>query len=284
MLYFAEIMDKPMSDIEQLYEVTALNDDLMGLATKNNKPLIIRGALPGEKTTLTNVGKRKRTLRAQALDVKNPSKLRIIAKCQHATLCGGCGLQHLDSENQIELKQDIIKQQFSDYSKFKNISFSSPILSEPWGYRRKARLGIKYVNKKNKFLVGFREFNSKFMADISSCEILTPDVGKNLDKLSYLVSQLSIGDKVPQIEVTSADNATALLVRHLADFNSNDIKLWQQFGSEHNFHIYFQPDSYENSKQIFPLEPTKLYYDIPRHNLRLFLRSMILFRSTVPLI
>jgi 23S rRNA (uracil1939-C5)-methyltransferase len=261
-----------MNNNETEYQVSSLDNLLMGVSAKNNKPLLIRGALPGEKATVINLGKQKGVLKASAASISDPNKIRISPKCSHSHICGGCGLQHISSQVQLELKQNIIKDQFKELANIENITFSPTLDSPDWGYRRKARLGVRYVAKKDRFLVGFREFNGRFLADIETCDILTPDVGYRLDKISDLLSQLSIGNKIPQIEVTAADNATALLVRHLADFSENDIKLWQQFGKEYNFHIYFQPSSYEKSHLVFPSEPESLYYDIPAHKLRMFFK------------
>lgn len=252
--------------------ITKLNSELMGVATKNNKPLIVRGALPDEEVTLINVGKKKGVLKGQADIVDNHNTLRIKPKCLHSSICGGCGLQHISTNTQLELKQKFIAEEFAEFANLHDIKFNSPINAEPWGYRRKARLGVKYVHKKDTFLVGFREFNSIFLADIKSCNIIAPKVGHKLIYLRELIAKLSCNKKIPQIEVTAADNATALLIRHLTDFNDDDIKLIQEFGKEHDFIIYLQPNSYENSYQIYPNIKTELYYDIPKHKLRMFFK------------
>ena len=52
-----------------------------------------------------------------------------------------------------------------------------PLRSPQWGYRRKARLGVKLVPKKGGVIVGFREKSSPYVTDCASCEVLDPRVG-----------------------------------------------------------------------------------------------------------
>ncbi len=111
-----------------------------------------------------------------------------------------------------------------------------PLVGEsPWGYRRKARLGVRYVPKKGGVLVGFRERSSSFVAEVETCHILHPRVGELLPALSRLIDGLSIREQIPQIEMAMGDSVCVLIFRLLATPSEEDRKRLLAFGPEHQW-------------------------------------------------
>ena len=99
---------------------------------------------------------------------------------------------HLDSEQQILHKQSVLLEQLQHIGGLAPEQVIPPLSASHWGYRRKARMGVKYVHGKEKVLVGFREKNSRFIADIDSCEVLHPFLGKTIGQLKELIRE-SVG-------------------------------------------------------------------------------------------
>jgi 23S rRNA (uracil1939-C5)-methyltransferase len=204
-------------------------------------------------------------------EVIKPSVDRVEPKCVHFGVCGGCSLQHLASSAQIEAKQQILVEQFRHLAGMEIEHLLPALVSEPWGYRHKARLGVRYVHKKERVLVGFRERNSSFLADLQRCEVLHPSVGEHLEDLAQLIAGLSIYQAIPQIEVAVADDATALVFRHLEPFTDEDIVKLGTFAEQHGFHIYLQPKGPDTIHLLWP-EQSQLFYAIPGFNVRLQFR------------
>ncbi len=227
--------------------VDSMSHDGRGVAHLDGKTVFIQGALPQEEVMFTYSRKRQSYDEGVATDILMPSPDRVEPPCRHFDICGGCSLQHLRPEAQIVLKQKGLLDAFARIAKIEPEEVFPPLTSTAcWGYRRKARLGVRNVPKKGRVLVGFREKGSSFLADIHSCEVLHPRVGQLLMPLSDLIGGLSIRDKVPQIEVSMGDKACALVFRVLEPLSSADMALLSQFGSEHDMHIYLQeagPDS-----------------------------------------
>ena len=97
------------------------------------------------------------------IEILKKSPDRIEAKCQVYGICGGCSFQHLSSENQISVKESWLKSAFMGQAKSAPKRWLDPLQVDSWGYRRKARLGVRYVAKKEKVLVGFRERKSSYI-------------------------------------------------------------------------------------------------------------------------
>ena len=179
-------------------------------------------------------------------------------------------IQHIEPGYQIAYKQTQFLSDLDQHGVTVG-QVVAPIVANAYGYRRKARLGVRYVHKKSAYLVGFREVDGRFLADINQCAILDPRVGKQLLTLRDLMARLSVGKAVPQIEVTVADNATALLIRHLEPLSAEDCTQLQAFGAANNMHVYTQSAGYDSVVRQYPgSSEAALYYDLPDYNVRLF--------------
>jgi len=147
--------------------------------------------------------------------------------------------------NTTEHKKSTNQKQSSHQKKLINTCKILPPLVGPiWNYRCKARLSVKYVQKKSKVLVGFHEKNGRFIvADMHHCPILHPSYSNKLGELSNLVTSLSNYQHIPQIELACGENPTkaAVVIRHLQKFTADDLTKLQQFAMENDCQIFLQP-------------------------------------------
>jgi 23S rRNA (uracil1939-C5)-methyltransferase len=248
--------------------VDSLSHDGRGIARIDGKATFIHGALPGEKVMFLYTGRRKSHDEGEVVEVLEASEQRVQPRCPHFGLCGGCSLQHLDAVEQIRYKQQVLADAFTHIGKVEPESWLPALAGDhSWGYRRKARLGVKNVPRKGRVLVGFRERKSSFVADMDSCEVLHPRIGGALNDLSELLGRLSIASRIPQIEIAMDDERCVLIFRILDPLTEEDVSRLLQFGREHQFIIYTQdggPDT------VAPLERTAdLCYALPEFDLSL---------------
>jgi len=206
------------------------------------------------------------------VEILKPSPQRIDPKCEVYGVCGGCSFQHLDSKNQMKVKQDWLRSTFFGQSKVEPNLWLEPVQDEVWGYRRKARLGVRYVQKKAKVLVGFREKRSSFITEMERCEVLHSSLGEKINILSECIEKLSIKEHIPQIELAIADNATILILRHLKPFNKDDKITLKDYAKLLEITWYTQSGGLETVRPLF--DSTELVYSVPEHNIEMtFLAS-----------
>jgi 23S rRNA (uracil1939-C5)-methyltransferase len=248
--------------------IEALSHDGRGVGRVQGKTLFVSGALPGEEVSFRYVRRRARFDEAVATGVRRASPQRVEPRCVHFGVCGGCSLQHLDPAAQLAAKEQTVLAQLSAIGRTAPRAVFPPLASEPWGYRRRARLGVKYVAKKGAVLVGFREKNSAFLADLGRCEVLQPSVGERLPALRELIAQLSVCRQIPQVEVAAGDRGTALIFRHLADFDPADLGRLRSFAERHGLLVYLQPAGPESVHALWPRE-ARLDYGLPEFGLTL---------------
>src|SRR4026207_2427542 len=132
--------------------VSRLSHDGRGIATIANKTTFISGALPNETINRQITQQHKTFHEAEATEIINASSDRVTPACQHFGVCGGCSLQHMSLETQLALKQQTLLDQLKHFGQVEPENILPPLHADSLGYRRKARLGVKFVIKKNKML------------------------------------------------------------------------------------------------------------------------------------
>lgn len=249
-------------------EVHSLSHDGRGIATVNSKTTFISGALPNETVTYKITRRRSNYHDADVVEVLTPSVERVTAPCKHFGVCGGCSLQHMSTDTQLALKQQTLLDQLKHFGQVQPEHILAPLNADSIGYRRKARLGVKYVIKKEKLLVGFREKSSNYLAELQSCAVLHPAIGQRFSELSELILSLELFMNIPQIEVAIGDTDVALVFRHLADMSQADTNKLKAFGEKYQFHIYLQPNPPAKVHQIWPeTQPERIAYTLPDEKL-----------------
>ena len=249
--------------------IDSLNHDGRGVAHVNGKTVFVEGALPGEQVEFSYTSMRKSYAEGIANNILQVSPERVAPKCAHYGLCGGCNLQHLASEEQIHAKQQILLDNLKHLGHVTPDQVLAPLRGAYWGYRRKARLGVKYVIKKGKVLVGFRERHSRFLAELTRCEILHPSVGTIIPELSELIGNLQAYNQIPQIEIAVADSATAMVIRHLVELSASDLAKLREFAQCKNLLVYLQPKGPDSVTLFWP-DQAELSYRLDEFDIEIF--------------
>jgi 23S rRNA (uracil1939-C5)-methyltransferase len=251
----------------QLLDVVDLSHEAQGIARLDGRAVFIDGALPGETVEVQLLQKRKGVQEARLVQVIKPSPDRVEPRCQHYSMCGGCAEQHLSSDKQLALKQTQLLETLARIGKVEVPMVLPALQADVWNYRRRARLGARWVAQKGRTLVGFRERSDSKLADIRRCEVLREPLSSLIEPLSTLLGSLSVRDKVPQVEAAVADNITALVIRILADLTDADLEALHAFRVQYGVQIYLQREGYDSIKPLHPDSMQPLLYGLPQFKL-----------------
>ena len=262
---------KPLPKTPQQAMVTDLSHEGRGIAKIDGKITFIQGALPDEEVTFQYLNKKKDYDDGVLLSVDKASSSRKEPDCPNYWMCGGCSLQHLSHEDQIQFKQTQLQDLLSRIGKVSPKEYLSPLKSETNHYRNKARLSVRYVEKKNSVLVGFREKNNpRFITDISTCVILNQRFESELLNLRDMLTHFSDPKVIAQVELAAGDDDLALIFRNMSVLNEQDFQSLIQFGSRTGFKIFLQPKGPDSVYQIYPEKGSELLsYQLPAHDILL---------------
>lgn len=259
----------PLEPFEAVIE--SMSHDGRGVSHLDGKATFIRGALPGERVMFQYTSKRRRQDEGRCVEVLEAADDRVDAHCASFGICGGCSLQHLDPVRQIEQKFQTLKDNLERIGQVEVEEFVEPLTGPHWGYRHKARLGVRHVRKKEKVLVGFREAGSSKVTEGERCEVLHPRVGERLGAIAELIAGMDARERLPQIEVAVSDDTVALIFRNLDPLSASDRSALAGFGVQHDFDIYLQPGGPDT---VMPLvgESRPLIYAMPEFDIRISFR------------
>jgi 23S rRNA (uracil1939-C5)-methyltransferase len=254
-------------------EIEKLSHEGRGIAHHEGKVVFVAEALPGEIVDAVLTSRRESYDEASLSAIKTSSPDRITPACEFSSICGGCSLQHFDPQAQLQFKQDMLFEKLSHAVPDKEFEHLSPLTGPVLGYRRKARLAVRYVHKKEQVLVGFREKNSSFITNMDSCQVLDPRIGQLLPALSALISGLQGFREIPQIEVAAGDPdmegfTSAFIFRHLQPLSDDDMEKLQNFAKQHAIALYLQSGGMETVCKSYPEQgEDRLYYRLPDFDL-----------------
>jgi 23S rRNA (uracil1939-C5)-methyltransferase len=257
----------PARQVQQA-QIEDLAHDGRGVARVNGKTVFIDDALPGERVEWQRLKRGRNFDQGRLGRVLEASPDRVEPRCPHFGVCGGCALQHLAPQRQIEFKQHQLSEALARIGRVQPAEWLPPLQAGVWNYRRRARLAARWVPKKERTVVGFRERSTPYVADIRRCEVLQPPVDALVEPLSLLLTQLSVRNRVPQIEIAVADNAVALVIRVLQPLTDADREALLRFGREHDVLMYLQPGGYETVAPLSEGTPP-LIYSLPQYQLHL---------------
>ncbi len=232
-------------------EIMGLSHEGRGIGKKNGKTVFVDGALPGETVTAKLIRKRSKFDLAQLQDILVSSRRRVSPECKHFGVCGGCSLQHMSEGDQLDYKEKVLVELLEHHSNLVPEIIFRPISGDQWGYRQKARLGVKCVKGKGGVVIGFREKFKGYITDSEECKVLDPRVGKKIILLRMLLQSLSVSDQVPQLEVATTKDSVAIVIRHLSPLSPSDYNILRSFGRKHDINFYLQSDGLDS---IFSLE------------------------------
>ncbi|HEY5019473.1 MAG TPA: hypothetical protein VII17_00505, partial [Steroidobacteraceae bacterium] len=258
-----------MADNSETGAVVALTHEGDGIV-RAGKAAFIAGALPGEVVRFRRSVRHRQHDDGVLLEVLEKSASRVMPPCPHFGLCGGCALQHLAPAAQLAAKEAELHDNLERLARVTARRWLPALAGPALGYRRRARLSAKFVTKKGRVLVGFRERKKPYVSAVDTCHILAPAAAALITPLAALLTTLSIRERVPQIEVSVADNATALVLRVLAEPSAADMAAFGAFEATYGARLYLQSGGLDSVRRLaaVPFEEP-LRYALPAFALEL---------------
>lgn len=253
----------------RVIDIESLEQEGRGVGHWQGKTIFVEGALPGERVEFSPYRRKPAYEFAQAGRLLRESSQRVVPRCPHYGVCGGCSLQHFEPRAQVAAKQRILEDALWHIGRVRPEHVLPPIYGPSWEYRKRARLTVRHVVKKGGVLVGFHEKRSSFVADMTSCRVLPGKISDLLPSMRQLVASLTIRDRVPQIELACGDRVDAVVLRILEPLGAADESKIRAFADQHELVVYLQPGGPQTALLFHPQTAPQLAYRLPEFDLEM---------------
>ncbi len=217
---------------KQLVQIERLAHDGRGIGFVEGRTWFVSGALPGEQVAARVLSAHAQVVEARAERIQTAAPQRREAPCPHVGRCGGCTLQHLPHGEQIALKQRTLAEQLDKFAHLQPEEWAAPLVGPELGYRRRARIAVRWDVKTRQLTVGFRAAASQDIVAISDCPVLVQALQPIVRELPAVLQGLSKPQHIGHVELFSG-TSEAVLVRHTAPLSGDDLQRLQNFCTGH---------------------------------------------------
>ena len=257
--------DKPQQLKQIEVQIERLDHEAQGIGFEQKRIVFVSGALPGERVKVQLTEQKDKSAKGKVVKVLQASPLRQAPPCKHFTECGGCQLQYLSAEHQLELKQQGVDQLIRHQTGLTSLPWQTPLKSAGEGYRRKARIGVWFDKKTQQFTVGFRKASDKVITSVEHCLVLSPALAPVFSVLQQQLPKLQQGSAITHVEALDAEGQVYLIVRHIKPLPASDQQALIQAWPEALWIGEAEPELYQHW-QVGTAEPC---YQLPAFGLKL---------------
>lgn len=172
-------------------EFTDLTHDGAGVAKVEGYPIFVPGGLPGEKAKIKIIKVNKGYGFGRLVEILERSHFRVEVSAEEAHKYGGCQLEHISYEGQLEYKKSQVEQVLMRIGKLDNVKVH-PVLGmeHPWHYRNKSQVPVG--EKDGKLIAGFFKPRSHEIVDTDESLIQLPEVNEAIQTVKEICSELGI--------------------------------------------------------------------------------------------
>lgn len=238
---------------KQRLTIQRLANDGRGIAFVEGRTWFVSGALASEEVEARVLGSHGKVVEARAERIFNASDLRRPAACAHAGRCGGCSVQHLPHAEQLALKQRMLAEQLSKVAGVEPEAWAAPLSGPEFGYRRRARVAVRWDAKGKQLEVGFRAAGSQDIVAIDDCPVLVQALQPVMNRLPAMLRRLSKPQALGHVELFSG-SALAVLLRHMAPLSESDLTILKDFCDFHQAQLWLhgegEPHPFDPSQSL----------------------------------
>ncbi|MET0155702.1 MAG: hypothetical protein ABW189_06330 [Rickettsiales bacterium] len=197
-----------------------------GVALWNGKKYYVPYACPGDEATLRASDKGNR---AEIVALVSPSSLRKAPECPQFGACGGCGLQHLNTETYLHFKRSLLGDACARLGAEKGAVM--PIVSMGYGARTRARFHVSVV--KGAVSIGFYAAKSADVTAATECLVCVPSITRSLSLWKELCENLKNPGRLSSIGLASFDEGMDATMSLKKPLHPSDKEKLLAFSAQH---------------------------------------------------
>ncbi len=212
------------------------------IKTDRGQIAFVTGALLGETIKVRPSTYTEKVIEGDCLDVIETTTRRQTPKCEHFGTCGGCQLQYMAVDEQVDAKQQALTGLLEKQLKIKQVPWQSALMGESWHYRRTARL-VTWFNKDGSVTLGFRQAKSKQIVDIDTCPILVESLANLITPIRQTLTSLNKAKVISHVQLYHLSNLDVVILRHTSEITEQDKDTLKKFAQQHKLQLLLEADN-----------------------------------------
>ena len=202
------------NDIFEL-EITDMGTDGEGIGHYDGMTFFVKDALIGDVITARATKLKKNYGYARVEEIKTPSTFRVEPQCELHKRCGGCQIQALSYEKQLEFKNNKVRNNLMRIGGFSEAKLDSKMqppvgADNSYRYRNKAQFPVGYDRDGN-IVTGFYASRSHNIIPVEDCRLGVPQNKEILDIIKEWMNESGI---TPYDENTHKGLVRHVLIRY----------------------------------------------------------------------
>ena len=200
---------------EFILDIKRLGINGEGIGFYNRLAVFVDGAIPGEGHNVSITKLEGKMAYAKSIEIKTKSEYRKDPSCPYYEACGGCNVMHIDYNEMLKYKRDILIEALNRYTTLNPKSFEikqTIPCDYPLGYRNKAQLNIKKSDGQSQ--VSMIKANSNILVPVDKCLVQKDLINTINEKVLKCIDELNID---PYIRKTGLGTLRYLVVRATKD-------------------------------------------------------------------
>lgn len=179
-------------------QIEELSSRGRGIGRVGDHPIFVKEALPGDQVQAQLTRVKGLEIEARLVQVENPSPDRVVARCSHFGPCGGCDLQQMAYEPQVDWKARALEKILRQEGALRGLPPVERIpMEEPWGYRSK--MEFSFGQQGDRVTLGLHERASfQRIVDIDRCHIAAPEVSDLLKAIKEVANRFPLNSYNPK--------------------------------------------------------------------------------------
>ncbi|MEI3613651.1 23S rRNA (uracil(1939)-C(5))-methyltransferase RlmD [Pseudogracilibacillus sp. SO30301A] len=189
-------MAKQKTPVKKNEKISLTFEDLThegnGVAKVDGYPIFVPYALPGEEAEVKVIKINKNFGYGKLLDIKKASPERVTPPCNVFYKCGGCQLQHMSYDMQLEMKRNQVQNVMKKVAHLDHVPVH-PVLGmeDPWRYRNKIQIPVG--EKDEELITGFYQHRShRIIDDMDTCVIQNELGDRMVEAVRRIATDLGI--------------------------------------------------------------------------------------------
>jgi len=202
-----------------------------GVGRADGKVVFVPKTLVGEEVEAVVTKETTSFAIGQLSGLLKPNSNRIEPACPYFAICGGCDFQHCSYKDEVEIKKELVKEEFAKIEIIEGVEFE-PSEDRLW-YRNKIKLEVE--NGK----IGYYKNKSHDFFEITSCPIATKEINSMLPIIKeFIFENKFVGLKSVYVKQVEKKLAVCLLFLKNAKKQQKNIKKLEKFDKNSVFFAY----------------------------------------------